>query len=237
MILFSSALLLDSAWVLCFVRCEWSMSYMQRPVWVLCDFCLSFHSVCHVDVCRTCFSKQIMHWFPFLLCMVESFADALKPVSLLLPSLLNAQWWHSDQKKIKVLIGTAGDPCRCVFCHSNPYRRTMKSLANTKSAQRTLITLEGIIRRKLCEEYLFAPWTSIGHSASKRQARGRLRCRPWNARGLILGSKIAKAKRRIAAATWQIKQKLAIFFCSICFYRLALGKSNKWYNQKGEPSI
>ena len=42
----------------------------------------------------------------------------------------------------------------------------MTSLANTKSAQRTLITLEGIIRRKLCEEYLFAPRPSIGHSAS-----------------------------------------------------------------------
>lgn len=174
-------------------------------------------------------SIPVMHGWKFCRCFETGIPFASFPAKCTMVT----QW----SKKIKVLIGTAGDPCRCVFCHSNPYRRTMKSLANTKSAQRTLITLEGIIRRKLCEEYLFAPWTSIGHSASKRQARGRLRCRPWNARGLILGSKIAKAKRRIAAATWQIKQKLAIFFCSICFYRLALGKSNKWYNQKGEPSI
>ncbi len=90
----------------CFVRCAWSMSYMQRPVWVfLISVCHSIQFFMWICVGAAFWNKSCTGFHschPWL----KVFADALKQLSLLLPSLLNAQWWHSAviKKRFRVLI-------------------------------------------------------------------------------------------------------------------------------------
>ena len=185
---------MSSLWFLSVIpfslSCGFVMIYVGPAFWN--KLCTGFHS---------CYA-----W-------LKVFADALKQVSLLLPSLLNAQLWHSaviNKKKSADRHSRRSMPLRW-NCHSNPYRRTICTRSSHDCDPRNpLKEHEHNVGRyhpkKIMRGISFCPLAQALvtplQSAKPVEDSAVVHETP---RGLILGSKIAMAKRRIAAATWQIK--------------------------------